>query len=120
MQTAGAGRGGLRVVLGGEPTAEEPRVRLARQLDHLDETAVHRDAAYTQPRLLQLLAELRVELVSVPVALAYLRAGAGYLARETPFREVALPSAEPHRAAHLFNSDEVAQLEDDGVRRLRP
>jgi hypothetical protein len=45
-------------------------VHVARQLDHLDEAAVGRLAAEDEPRPLQLLAELRVELVAVSVALA--------------------------------------------------
>src|ERR1041385_2292403 len=41
------------------------------------------------------------------------------LAREAPRRETALPGTEPHRPAHLLDADQIAQLEDDGVRRLR-
>src|SRR5205085_7686523 len=72
----------LRLVLGVELAAQKPGVRLARQFDHLDEAAVNRDAAERQARLLQLFAELRVELVAVSVALAYLGAAAVDLARE--------------------------------------
>src|ERR1041385_1905233 len=41
------------------------------------------------------------------------------LAREAPRRETALPGTEPHRPAHLLDADQVAQLEDDGVGRVR-
>src|SRR3712207_7162501 len=56
--------------LGVELAAQKPGVRLPRQLDHLDEAAVHRDAAEHESGAFELLTELGVELVSVPVALA--------------------------------------------------
>src|SRR5688500_15007018 len=64
------GRERLGLVLGVELAAQEPRVDVARQLDHLDEAAVLRDAAEDQPRRFELRAELGVELVAVAVALA--------------------------------------------------
>src|SRR3712207_2326025 len=104
--------------LGVELAAQKPGVRLPRQLDHLDEAAVHRDAAEHESGAFELLTELGVELVSVPVALAYLGAAPVDFAREARFREVALPGAEAHRAAHLLDADQISEFEDDGVRGL--
>src|SRR5256714_14743836 len=52
------------------------------------------------------------------VSLAYLSRAAVDFTREGLVRETALPSAEPHRPAHLFDADEIAQLEYNGIRRF--
>src|SRR5205085_12325622 len=109
----------LRLVFGVELTTKDPRVNVARQFDHLDEATVHRDAAEDESGAFELFAELRVELVTMSVSLAYLFAVAVDFAREAFGRKPALPCAESHRPAHLLDADEVAQLEDDRVRRVR-
>src|ERR671939_484999 len=89
-----------------------------RQLDHLDEAAVRRFAADTETCALQHLAKFGIELVAMPVALADLTRAAIDFARETVGRKPARPRAQTHRAAHLFDADQIAQLEDDRIRRL--
>src|SRR5690606_28048259 len=82
--------------LGVELAAEEPRV--VRQLDHLHELAVLGRAGEHEPRLLEAVEIVVVELVAVAVALGHgLRAvGRG---RERVLLQQAALRAEAHRAA---------------------
>src|SRR5690348_2011652 len=60
----------LRVVFRMKLATDEPRMDVARQLDHLHELAVRRDAAEHQPIALQTLPKLRIDLVTMAMAFA--------------------------------------------------
>ena len=105
----------LRFELRMELDREVPRV--ARQLDDLDELAVDRAADDPQPLFGERLFVETVELVPMPVPLVddFL---AVQLERQGIRREPARVTAEPHRAAHVVDPEQVAKLVDDLVGRV--
>src|SRR5437660_1853468 len=101
-----------------ELAAEEPWMLIAQQLDDLDEFPVGRDAAEDEPALLKSLSIGRVEFVSMTMALADFIGPIVDVARQRPFRQATHPRAQAHSAAHLFDVHQIAQLENDRIRRL--
>src|SRR5690349_24251197 len=99
-----------------ELTADEPRVR--RQLDHLDQRAVGREATQVKTMLDELVAVLVVDLIAVTVALAHLRYAIDRR-RLSPLPELAGIGAESHGAAHVGDVLLIFHQRDDGVAALR-
>src|SRR5688500_14226782 len=105
----------LRFELGMELHRHVPRVR--RQLDDLDELAVERSADDLELLVGEGILLQAFELVAGPVALADDRLavemmGAGAVLQLARIR------AEPHRTAEVVDSEQVAQLVNDLLRRV--
>ena len=88
------------------------------QLDDLDEPAFLEGARDDEPVLDELVAELVVDLVAVPMALVNRRLAVD-LAGASPLAELDRLGAEPHRAAEILDLLLLGQQIDDRVRRLR-
>src|SRR5437867_1290815 len=105
---------GLRFELGMKLAAQIPGV--IRDLADLDVGAIRRLARYAQPGRNQDVFILAIELVAMPMPLADLGCSIG-LAGEAAFFQQAGPGAEPHRAAQLVDSLQLAELINHAVRR---
>src|SRR5437870_13877153 len=101
-----------------ELAAEKPWVLIARQLNYLDELAVGRDAAEDQPALLQRLSIGGIKFVSMTMALADGSSAVVNVPGQRACREAANPRAQAHCASHFFDLHQIAQFENDWIRRL--
>src|ERR1017187_9476094 len=99
-----------------ELAAQVPR--MPRDFADLHVGLVRRLPRNPQPGRRQDLFVLAVEFVAVPVPLDNLARAVGP-AGETVFRQPARPAAQAHGAAQLVDALQLAQLEDDAVRRPR-
>jgi hypothetical protein len=95
-----------------ELTAQKPGV--IGELDHLHEFAVGAHTGDHKPVVGELLQILLIDLVAVTVPLADLGHFIGPVG-QGPLLELAGICAETHGAAHLLDSQQIAQLVDDGV-----
>ena len=105
-----------RLELRVELARDEPR--MVGQLDDLDEPALLERARDDEPVLDELVAELVVDLVAVPVALVDRRLAVD-LARARALAELDRLRAEAHRAAEVLDLLLLGQQVDHRVRRLR-
>ena len=99
-----------------ELARHEPRV--IGQLDDLDEPPALERARDDEPRPDELVAEVVVDLVAVPVALEHDRLAPVRLARARPVRELDRLGAEAHRAAEILDLLLLGQEVDHRERRL--
>src|SRR5881396_3677300 len=102
-----------------ELAAEEPGMLVARKLHNLDELAVGRDTAKDEAAFLQSFTICRIEFVAMTMAFANFGGPAVNVARQGIFSQTTYPRAEAHRAAHLFDIHQIAQFEDDWIRRFK-
>src|SRR5579871_6120914 len=107
---------GLRFELRMELAPQKPR--MPRDLANLHIRPVGSLPGNLQPRRLQRLLILPIELESVTMPFADL-ARTIRLARKTVLRQHARPRAEPHRAPQLVDALQLPQLENDAMRRRR-
>src|SRR5215469_15175193 len=96
-----------------ELAAEE--VRMIRELDDLDISAVRRAAGDPHAAAHQHRFVLAVELVAMAVAFTDLERAVGLRGLAVGF-ELAGPGAQAHGAAQLVDAAQLAQLVDDAVR----
>src|ERR1035441_4642120 len=89
---------------------------MVAQLADLDVRVVRRLAGDLQARRPQALFVFAIELVAVPVALVDFARAVGAVSHAA-LGQAASPASQAHRAAQLIDSLELAELEDDAVRR---
>src|SRR5688572_26059424 len=104
----------FRLVFRMELATDEPGMRLARQLDDLHELSVSRNAAEHQTFLLEPLAVIGIELVTV--TFTDLVSAAVNLLGQRAWRQTASPRAETHRTAEFFYVHQIAQFKNDRMR----
>src|SRR5918911_4681595 len=99
--------------------SQKPGMHVAREFHNLDELPIRRFATDDDPSALQRLAEFGIELVTMAMPLAYLLSAVIDFMCERIFSQLARPSTKTHRAPQFLNVHQVAQLEDDGIGRVR-
>src|ERR1700746_1859297 len=105
----------LRFELGMKLAAEEPG--MVGRLDDLDVGAIGCAPGDAKSRVHEPLLVIAIEFVAVPVPLAYFKRAVSAM-RERTRLDPAGPRSQTHRAAHLVNAQQLAQLINHAMLRL--